>query len=59
MVLSLSAPRDELVDVLLAESVEVSVVAEPGEPLAALALEDLLEIGIVARAVAVPRRAGR
>ena len=51
VVLALTAPRDELTDTLLAESAEVSVVADPDGPLAALALDELLELGIVARAV--------
>jgi hypothetical protein len=51
VVLCLAAPRDELADVLLAESAEVTVVADPEGALAALALEDLLELGIAARIV--------
>jgi hypothetical protein len=57
VVLSLTAPRDELVDVLLAESCDVSVVAESDGPLAALALDELMELGIVAR-IAPPSQPG-
>jgi hypothetical protein len=46
VVLALCSPRDELVDVLLLESREVVVVADPEGPLAALALADLAELGI-------------
>jgi hypothetical protein len=57
VVLALSAPRDELADALLEESAAVSVVADPGGPLAALALDELLELGIFARAVPASARA--
>jgi hypothetical protein len=56
VVLALSAPRDELADTLLEESAAVSVVADPNGPLAALALDELLELGIVACAVSESAR---
>jgi hypothetical protein len=46
VVLALGSPRDELIDLLLLESREVVVVADPEGPLAALALADLAELGI-------------
>jgi hypothetical protein len=51
VVLAMTTPRDELGDTLLEESAGVSVVADLDGPLAALALGELLELGIVARAV--------
>jgi hypothetical protein len=51
VVLALGAPRDELADTLLEESAAVTIVADPDGPLAALALDELLELGIIASVV--------
>lgn len=58
VVLALSEPRDDVADALLAESVEIIVLADPDGPLAALALFQLGEIGLLATALAPTETAG-
>lgn len=50
VVIALTEPRDDVADVLLAESIRVVVLTEPEGPVARLALEQLVEIGVVAEA---------
>lgn len=49
-VVALSRPRDEVADVLLAESLRVVVLADPAGPVAELALAQLAAIGVLAEA---------
>jgi hypothetical protein len=50
VVLALTGPRDEIADVLLAESLRVVVLADPAGPVAALALAQLRDVGVIAEA---------
>jgi hypothetical protein len=53
-VLAVIAARDAAVDAVVARCASAVVAAEPGSPLAALALGELEGLGVVARAVAPP-----
>jgi hypothetical protein len=53
-------PRDRTVDGLVARCGSAVVVAGPGSPVAALAIEELAALGVRARAIGpVPRGAAR
>lgn len=58
VVLALARPRDEVTDLLLAESADVVVLAEPGGAVASLALWQLDELGVVARALSSEQHVG-
>ncbi len=58
VVLALATPRDEVTDLLLAESADVVVLAEPGGAVASLALWQLDELGVVARALSSEQHVG-